>query len=410
MWSPKTMYWILPGLLALNLHVLASENLVSIWNDLLLGAVRYANIPPPVAVRQAAIVHLAILESTKKTSKGHFQEPFSIETSISEAAYGCLVTFYPKSSDAFHSHYRAIMATIPNSQAKTNGMLRGRRVVNEILRLRQLDGSGISLAWVSNNSPGCWQRTLPNYDKPLLPNWGKMTPFAISSVEEFRPAGPPPLTSIRWSEQYNLVKQLGATNSTVRTPQQREIAMFWADGAGTETPPGHWNRIAQQVVEKKSFDLVESARLFAALNVAMADSAIVCWDAKYHYNWWRPITAIRAGDTDGNDTTEPDPSWVPLLPTPPFPEHTSGHSTFSGAAAEILAEFTGSDEFSFVTTSDGLPGVVRRFRSFSDAAKEAGISRIYGGIHFPAANEAGLESGKRVGGFVAKKFLADKNN
>ena len=147
------------------------------------------------------------------------------------------------------------------------------------------------------------------------------------------------------------------------------------------------------------------ARLFAALNVALADACIVCLDAKCTYNWWRPSTAIRAGDTDGKPATEPGPKWTPLLITPPFPEHTSGHSTFSGAAAAVLGGLTGSDEFSFVTTSDGLPGVVRRFRHFSDAAREAGMSRIYGGIHFPAANEHGLESGKKVGIHVVRNFF-----
>jgi hypothetical protein len=228
-----------------------------------------------------------------------------------------------------------------------------------------------------------------------------MKPFALPSAEAFRPPAPPALTSSNWAAEYNFLKSIGATNSTRRTSEQREIALFWADGAGTETPPGHWNKIAQQLTLKRSFNLLDSARLFAALNVAMADAGIVCWDAKYAYNWWRPITAIRAGDKDGNSFTEPDARWWPLLNSPPFPEHTSGHSTFSGAAATVLAELSGSDEFQFVTTSDGLPGVTRRFRRFSDAAREAGMSRIYGGIHFPSANEGGLESGKEVGRFVA---------
>ena len=211
--------------------------------------------------------------------------------------------------------------------------------------------------------------------------------------------------SHRWAEQFNQVKQLGATNSTVRTPAQREIALFWADGAGTETPPGHWNKIAQQLARKRKYGLVETARLFAALNVAMGDAGIVCWETKYAYNWWRPITAIRNAASDGNSETEPDPTWTPLLITPPFPEHVSGHSTFSGAAAAVLAELSGGDDFAFVTVSDGLPGVVRRFQHFSDAAREAGMSRIYGGIHFAEGNEIGLETGHRVGLFVARSLF-----
>jgi hypothetical protein len=235
-----------------------------------------------------------------------------------------------------------------------------------------------------------------------------MKPFAIKSPEDFHVAPPPALASSDWASQYNYLKTIGATNSTVRTPQQREIALFWADGPRTETPPGHWNKIAQQLARKKNYDLLETARLFAALNTAMADAAIVCWHAKYTYNWWRPVTAIRGGDSDDNPQTEPDPNWTPLLITPPFPEHTSGHSTFSGAAASVLAEFSGSDEFQFVTTSDGLPGVVRRFQRFSEAAREAGLSRVYGGIHFPAANENGLETGRKVGEYVARTLFPSR--
>ena len=390
----------------------ARAQLVTVWNDLTLRAIRYANVPPPVAVRQMAIVHLAVYDAANGVERRF--KPFriesapkecSLEASVSAAAYHSLRTLFPKSAESFDSHYRAILSAIPNNASKTNGIEWGKQVAREYLKLRQFDGAGQSTSYNYDTRPGYWQRTLPNFDKPLLPNWGRVKPFAIPSAEQFRPASAPPLASAEWAAQYNLVKAVGATNSTTRTPEQREIALFWADGANTETPPGHWNKIAQQVVEKKSYGIVESARLFAALNVALADPGIVFWDAKYTYNWWRPITAIRAGETDGNPATEPDPNWLPLIPTPPFPEHTSGHSTFSGAAAAVLAELTGSDEFQFVTTSDGLPGVVRRFRRFSDAAKEAGMSRIYGGIHFPAANEQGLESGRKVGLYVVQNFF-----
>jgi hypothetical protein len=386
--------------------------LVTIWNDLTLRAIRYANVPPPVAVREMAMVHLAIYDAANGVERRY--TPFQVEAapkeclleaSVSAAAYHSLRTLFPKSADSFDSHYRAILSVIPNTVGKTNGMEWGKHVAKGFLTLRQFDGAGQSTSYNYDTRPGYWQRTLPNFDKPLMPNWGHVKPFAIRSAEEFRPPPPPRLTSTEWVAQYNLLKAIGATNSLTRTPEQREVALFWADGANTESPPGHWNKIAQQVAEKNGYDILESARRFAALNVAMADAAIVCWDAKYTYNWWRPITAIRAGDTDNNPATEPDRNWLPLIPTPPFPEHTSGHSTFSGAAAAVLAELTGSDEFSFVTTSDGLPGVVRRFRRFSDAAKEAGMSRIYGGIHFPAANEQGLECGQQIGQYVTRSLF-----
>lgn len=390
-----------------------ANDLVPMWNEVLLRAVRYASVAPPVASRQMAVVHSAIFEAANGVDQRYRSyrvnapppRDASMEAAVSAAAYHSLRTLFPKSASTLDSHYRAVLSVIPDTMAKTNGVEWGRQVATHFLELRQFDGSGQSVAYVKEDRPGYWIRTPPNYDPPLLPNWGRLQPFGIPSVEGFRPPPPPALASTVWAEEYNLVKRIGATNSVSRTPEQREIAKFWADGAGTETPPGHWNHIAQQVVAKLNLDTVESARLFAALNVAMADACIVCWDAKYRYNWWRPITAIRAGNADGNPATDPEPNWTPLIPTPPFPEHTSGHSSFSGAAAAVLAEATGSDAFSFTLSSDGLPGVVRRFDGFSEAAREAGMSRIYGGIHFPSANVNGLENGRRVGRYVMQHLF-----
>ena len=404
---------VIPAALLLTACCARSSELVLVWNDLTLRAIRYANVPPPMAVRQMAIVHLAMFDTLDGIDRqykpylvdGKALNECSPEAGVSAAAHHVLRTLFPKSADILDSHYDAVLAAIPNTAPKTNGIQWGKKVATEFLKLRQFDGAGQSAGYTYADKPGYWNRTPPNYDKPLLPAWGRMKPFALPSAEDFRPPPPPALAGSEWAVQYNHLKRMGATNSTMRTPEQREIALFWADGPGTETPPGHWNKIAQQLARKRGYGLVEAARLFAALNVAMADAGVVCWDTKYTYNWWRPITAIRAGANDGNPATEPDPNWTPLLITPPFPEYTSGHSTFSGAAAAVLRELAGSDEFQFVTTSDGLPGVVRRFRRFSEAASEAGMSRIYGGIHFPAANEQGLESGRKTGEYVARTLF-----
>jgi len=203
---------------------------------------------------------------------------------------------------------------------------------------------------------------------------------------------------------------MGAATNSTRTADQTQIALFWADGAGTETPPGHWNSIAQDVAAAKGNTLEENARLFALLNLAMADAAICAWDAKYSFSFWRPVTAIRHADTDGNPATEPDPSWSSLIVTPPFPDYVSGHSTFSGAAATVLAIFYGTDNVSFTTGSDFLPGVHRSFNSFSAAAAEAAVSRLYGGIHFRSANEDGLHGGLAIGHLMMHNFLLPKNN
>jgi hypothetical protein len=227
------------------------DSLITVWNDLALQAIRYANVPPPAAVRQMAVVHVSIYDSasglTKKQGfwiKNKPDAECSLESAVSESAYRTLRTLFPKSAEMFDSHHRAILAAIPNSAAKTNGLKWGAQVAREILKMRQFDRAGQTTSWVTNNQPGYWQRTLPNYDKPLYPHWGQMQPFGIASVEEFSPPPPPPLASAEWAAQYNLLKSISATNSTTRTPQQREIALFWQTAQipsrrpaiGTESP------------------------------------------------------------------------------------------------------------------------------------------------------------------------------
>jgi membrane-associated phospholipid phosphatase len=226
----------------------------------------------------------------------------------------------------------------------------------------------------------------------------------------FRPPGPPSLDSARYAAEFNEVKALGAAVGSTRTADQTLIALFWADGAGTETPPGHWNSIAQDVAAQFGNSLEQNARLFALLNIAMADAAICAWDAKYYFNFWRPVTAIRNADSDGNAETMSDAAWQSFIATPPFPDYVSGHSTFSAAAATVLARFYGSDDVTFSTGSDFLPNVVRQFTSFSAAAVEAGDSRVYGGIHFRSASEDGLAGGNKIGDWVYENFLQPKGN
>ena len=243
----------------------------------------------------------------------------------------------------------------------------------------------------------------------LTVSGAKLKHYFLSSFPgEFTPKDPPRLTDAEYTTAFHEVKELGAANSKTRTRDQTEIARFWADGAGTCTPPGHWNQIAQTVARKKHTNLVENARLFALLNIALADAGILCWDCKYKLGFWRPVTGIHHADQDGNPNTQADAAWKPLLDTPPFPSYTSGHSTFSGAAAAVLADVFG-DNISFQTTSDGLPGVTRSFKSFWAAAEEAGQSRIYGGIHWQFDNTEGLALGKTLARLVCRDYLVAIN-
>jgi len=201
---------------------------------------------------------------------------------------------------------------------------------------------------------------------------------------------------------YEEVKELGGAVGSTRTAEQTEIALFWADGAGTETPPGHWNSIAQIIATAQGNTLEENARLFALLNIAMADAAICAWDAKYTFHFWRPVTAI--------NYLEPELNWMSFIVTPPFPDYVSGHSTFSGAAATVLALFYDTDDLPFTTGSDFLPDVYRSFPTCLDAAEEAAVSRLYGGIHFRSANEDGLQAGISIGEWAATHYLQPKGN
>src|SRR5262249_44288544 len=217
---------------------------------------------------------------------------------------------------------------------------------------------------------------------------------------------PPALDSAQYATEFNYTKSVGGIDSPARTPDQTQLAHFWADVPGhSVTPPGHWDEIAEHVSLQRHLDLEQNARLFALLNIGLADAAINCWESKYLYNLWRPVTAIndpRASQI--NPATTSDPSWAPLWKTPNFPSYTSGHSTFSGTADAILTAILGADT-AFAIGSDDMPGYSRSFTSFAQAADEAGESRIFGGIHFEFDNHAGLQAGRALGGYIVQNFL-----
>jgi hypothetical protein len=321
-----------------------------------------------------------------------------------------LVNLFPLQKASFDALYTAMLNGIGSGPQKQSGITWGALVADRILSSRATDGADGAAPPPVGSGPGAWEPTPPGFLPYALPHWGSVEPFAIPSEEHFRPAGPPALDSPEWAAEYNEVKALGAATGSARTPQQDMIALFWADGAGTETPPGHWNHIAQDVAAQSRNSVAQNARLFALLNAAMADAAICSWDAKYAFNFWRPVTAIRFGDTDGNPATDGDPLWSSFITTPPFPDYVSGHSTFSGAAAAVLARFYGRDDVAFTTGSDALPDIVRSFTSFSAAAAEAAVSRLYGGIHFRSANRHGLAAGIAIGEYTFATILTPKGN
>jgi hypothetical protein len=335
-----------------------NSDVVLDWNATLLNAVYEDKTAPPIASRNMAMVQAAVFDTVNSFNNTYKNYHFvgsapvnaSIEAAAASAAYRVLVNLYPNQKTFFDDALTTSLAEIPDGTAEDTGVTFGQTVADDILSLRNNDGSANTVIYTPGINPGEWQPTPPAFDPALLPQWGEVTPFALTSGSQFRSDGPPALDSADYAMDFNQVKDLGSLNSTTRTAEQTEIAKFWADGTGTFTPPGHWNQIAQNVAVQKGNSLLDNARLFALLNISLADAGIAAWDAKYQYDFWRPITAIQKADTDGNANTIADANWQPLLTNPPFPEYVSGHSTFSGAAETILTSLLG-DNVSFSGSS-----------------------------------------------------------
>jgi Domain of unknown function (DUF4114)/PAP2 superfamily len=386
------------------------------WNKAALEAIKTEKTNPPIATRNLAILEAAVFDAVNglaavynsyKVNNGT-DAGASIEAAASQAAYRVLTELYPNQKATFDGILNGFLQDLPAGEFVDKGLAYGKAVAEATLAARANDGSKKVVPYVASSEIGKWQPT-GAVTSPLLPQWGNVTTFALTSGSQFRPDAQPALTSAEYAKDFNLTKEVGSVNSTIRTADQTEIAKFWADGGGTYTPPGHWNDIANQLLSKNNVSLVESAHTLGLLNIALADAAIACWDAKYTYNAWRPVTAIRQADLDGNSATAADATWQSLIATPPFPEYTSGHSTFSATAATVLGELIGNN-VGFSTTSIGLPGVTRSYTSFQQAAQEAGMSRIYGGIHFMSANTNGLECGEKIGNYVIDNLMQSRTS
>lgn len=394
---------------------LSQSDIVLRWNDAGLDAVRTAGTPPPPASRILAILHAAVHDAVNGVERDYTQylvQPnlmgsTSASAAATSAAHDVLVAIYPAQGATFDALNASILGGIADGPSKSRGIAWGQEVARQMILARAADGSANTGPYAGSNEPGKWRPhvSFGGIVRPaLLPLWGQVTPFVLPSGSRLRPPPPPRLSSIQYAIEQYQVQHWGRKTNSRRTADQTEVAGFWGYGPGTATPPGHWNQIAHAAVARKGGSLGQVARLFALLNLALADAAIVSWDCKYEYGLWRPITSIPLADTDGNPFTSPEPGWEPFLETPPFPEYTSGHSTFSGAAAAVLASVYG-DRVSFSVGSDDLPGVTRYYRRFSEAAWESGLSRIFGGIHYMSANLYGLLGGYQTGLYVSATVL-----
>jgi hypothetical protein len=384
--------------------------------------------------RLYAMMHVAVHDALNAIDRR--SRPYAFDTrvpawvsrqaAVAKAARDVLVAVIGQIADPFppecaqagiasvEADYGNALAGIPPGLARTAGIRVGRAAAAAILALRQNDGSDTPLidpSFPQGTSPGEYRFT-PGNTFAFAPGWGNVTPFVLNHSAQFRASPPREVTSHKYTADFNEVKALGGDNVTTpstRTAEQTEIGLFWL-----ESSPLAWNRIARDVSSRRGLDLWENARLFGLLNLSLADGYIASWESKYHYNFWRPVTAIQLADTDGNPDTVADPAWTPLQPTYPMPDHDSAHSVQGGAAAEVLQEFFGHDHIAFSACSLTLPPgstctdpspVFRSYASFSEAADENGLSRILVGIHFRRAVEEGIQHGRSIGHRAVKLFL-----
>ncbi len=395
--------------LTINRSGSVSADAAITWNQATLEAVRRASMYPETATRIMAMVGVAqfdTLAAIENSAAFLVRQSFSgeIDTglALAKAAHTVLWASFPNQRTSLDEILATAVAAVPDGVAKTNALALGGSIGQAVVDIRAADGSANYVEYLASETPGRWRPTAPSFEVAEEPQWAELTPFALSSASQFQLPPPPDLASAEYAAALAEVRELGSATSATRTADQAQQAQFWSDGRGSYTPPGHWNQIAQQIAQSQGNSLAANVRLFAKLNVALADAAIASWNTKFAYSLWRPIDAIQQADLDGNAATTKDEAWLPLLITPPHPEYVSGHSTFSAAAATVLQASFGDVAFS--TSSFTLPGVTRNYTSFQQAVDEAGRSRIYGGIHFEFSNAGGKTLGAQVAGAALARF------
>jgi len=370
------------------------------WNRVATDAAARARTDPFTESRAFAILHLAVHDAVNSVERRYATygaalsatKGASAEAAAAAAAHDTLVELFPGARDIFEVELREALSAIAEGAARSAGVDLGRQAAARTLASRRDDGASRSVPFRPGREPGAYRPTPPDFTPAIMTQWGTLTPFVLRSAAQFRPLPPPAVGTAQAQADVDEVRKIGARAGSLRNDEQSEIARFWY-----ENSTQGWNRIARSVAADRGLDLWENARLFALLNVAMADGFIAAFEAKYHYAYWRPATAIREAG---------EPAWLSYLDTPPVPDHPSAHAVVGAAAAAVLARCIGGDFVSFTATSgEPYPGLVRRFWSFSEAARENGASRVLAGIHFPTAVRAGLGQGDEVGAWAVDHAL-----
>ena len=393
-----------------------SADEVTDWNKILLQAlITPPAVAAPLAQRSAAIVQAAVFDAVNGIERRY--TPIHVlpaappgasqRAAAVQAAYASLVHLFPSQTATFDQQRTISMIGISSASAAENsesierGIEWGQSVADAIWAWRSTDGfSNPPPPYVGGVAPGQWRPTPPAFAFGLAPQLAVMTPWAILSPSQFRPGGPASLTSSQYAADFNETKSMGSAITSTLTADEMLYVKFW----NSTSPAGFFDPVATSLAAERHLTFSEESRLLALLNIGLADAVIGCWDAKYTYSSWRPVTAIRLAGTDGNPDTTEDPTWTPLIVTPPFPEYPSAHSCVSGAATRILSNYFGEHTV-FSVSSDGMPGVIRYFSDFSVAIEEIKNARVFGGIHFRTACNDGQTLGQAIGDYIVAHSL-----
>jgi hypothetical protein len=382
----------------------ARADVVTDWNQTAIRATEIAGAPVPVQTRVMSIVHAAIFDAVNAIERKYTVYAIDVpagsgasaEAAAAAAAHGILERLYPQQKLIFDVALTDSLTRIPEGSAKADGLRLGSEVAERLFAMRKDDGSAAQQPYSFGTGPGVYQPTPPMNANPVLPQWRTVKPFTITNAKQFEFPGPPAVASTAFAKDFNEVKRLGSNASAERSNEQTAIAIHWA---GSEVPP--LNSVARVASAAKALSLVDNARLFALLNMAMADTLIAGFEAKYHFNFWRPITAIRNAGSANNAAIAADPTWEPLLVTPSHQEYPSAHCLGAGAAVVVLQAIFGSDNVSASYVYPPL-GVMRRWESFSQIATEVENARVWGGIHYRTSVEHGTLIGREVAEFALK--------
>ena len=384
------------------------------WNAITERAVKTAQHPLPVTSLEFAMVHLAIYDAVESIDRRyapyHTRVPGatgSLSAAAARAGHDVLVGLFPGQSTTLDTEYLNYLAA-NGIDPLDPGTAVGAQVASAMLALRSNDGR-FPLnppPFLGDTAIGQWRPTAsllpgppPSFAPGLTPWVANVTPFTMKDNSQFRVDPPPDLTSDEWASDYNEVQSVGSLFSTTRTPEQTEIGYFWADSG-----PVLWQNALRFISRTYLSDTGDAARMYALAEASLADGQIACWESKYFYNFWRPITAIRLGDQDGNPQTLVDPNWQPLINTPNFPEYPSGHASTSGAITRVLELFFGTDVLTFqmTTTNPNALQKTRTFTSFSEAEDQVIDARVYVGIHYRTSDRTARAQGLRVANWVFK--------